>query len=183
MPVTLRLLNSDEQVALVPDMGKLFESCFAEPPWCEAFEPGDGARIVSSFVPKVDAVFVSAFASSELIGVSIGYCLSGHADVSSIMSDLGYGPREFFYCAELYVRKDYRDRGVAAALFELRRTRAIELGYARFCVRTSVNQPIIIGMYERKGYRVLARHAAMSPKLIDGKVVDSPDERVVLANV
>lgn len=163
-------------------LGKLFEDCFSEPPWNESFSPGEGAEFLTTLTEKSDNVFVVATHESEVVGCAVGYNLIGHADVSEILKKSRGRVDDIFYAAELFVKKEFRGQSVARALYEKRKAIAQVLGYSKFCVRTSVNQPAIQAIYQKDGFYELTREQTFSKKLIDGVVVDAPDERVIFAN-
>lgn len=179
-PTYLHIEHLDSN--LLNQLGNLFEECFSEPPWNEFFSPGEGTEFIKTLNEKRDSVFVATLVESVVVGCAIGYNLIDHADVSRIVREKKGRVSHVFYAAELFVKREFRGQGIARTLYEKRKALATGLGYNKFCVRTSVNQPVIQAIYLKDGFHELAREHTISKKFINGVTIDAPDERIIFAN-
>lgn len=173
LPAFVRLTRREDLPVLV----SLYVRAFAEPPWEEeniAFDVRtDFERYIAASV-----VFVSAVADQKVIGGAVAFPIG---EMPKVLSLLSATEREDFYMAELFIAPEYRQRRAGYLLTLARMAAGRDRGFRRFAVRTSVNQPAIINMYQRHfGATIAAYDNVVSPKLRNGKRVMEADTRVIL---
>ncbi len=158
-------------------LAKLYKSCFAEPPWFEQFEL-EGVRSMFEEIWSMEhRVFLVAEDEGELVGSAIGFPLRFKTDLPVVHKDA----HQDFYLAELFVDADRRGEGIARQLIHERFRQAAFLCYYDAVVRTSIVQPIVIGVYQKHyGFSEVGRQRVTSTKVIDGMTRELPDERVIL---
>jgi predicted GNAT family acetyltransferase len=123
-----------------------------------------------------EAVIRVATFDGLIVGAAWSYNVGRKVDV---MKTAQVSP-EATYIAEIFVSSVVRGRGVARDLVDsLLSHSPVERGV----VRTSVAQPIIIRLFERLGWEIIASETVLSRKCINGVTADLPDERVILTGV
>lgn len=156
---------------------RLYQDCFAEPPWYEVFNEEDLRREFMDVLSWPDAVFLVNEDEGEVVGATFGFSLNRKPDLSNLVS-LEWS--HAFYLAELFVAKPRRERGVANQLiFELFQTAKL-YGFTRAVVRTSIDQLIIQNIFRKMGYALLTSQEVLSPKTIEGATKKQKDRRVIL---
>jgi len=159
----------------IPATSVIYCSCFAEPPWFEAFEPASVAQEMSEVMSWPDAVMVAATDGDRLVASAYGYDLGRKPDVLG-MTDAS---SDAFYLAEVFVDPAARHRGLATDLIK----GLLAIAGARTetgVVRTSVDQPIIRHLLLKLGWEIVAEQEVVSEKTVDGRIVTSPDRRIIL---
>ena len=168
------VLNTDLEALIT-----LYASCFAEAPWYELFPPESVREDFLHAQSLRESIFLTAMFDGRVIGGAIGFPVVEKEEVYTL---LPAEDRAGFYMAELFVDARFRRSNAGFALTVARMAFAHTRGYRRFIVRTSAQQSAIIDMYQRWfGAHIVTRQQVTSQKVIDGKIVEAPDERVILA--
>ncbi|NBS41314.1 GNAT family N-acetyltransferase [bacterium] len=159
----------------------LYVACFREPPWLEVFAPEEVRADFDAILSWPEAIFLVAVDDlGAVIGAGIGFGVCRKADVCRLLPDASM--RQSFYVAELFVDPSSRTRGVCRSLTAGLIDRAAAAGFLALSVRTSVDQLAIRHLFVGTlGYREVATEEVLSRKLVDGRIVDVPDTRVVMA--
>lgn len=171
--LTVRTFSSSDMAAVIT----LYQTCFAEPPWFETFNPEELALEFTDILSWDDAVFLISEVRGETIGGAVGFDLRRKVDVMALLPQR-VTPR--FYLSELFVAPAMRNQHVAQALLQKRFAMARERGYTEAVVRTSINQPIIRSIYERLGFKIVATQQVESTKLVNGVHSSTSDHRIIL---
>lgn len=174
--LTIRTFRSSDAGQVIA----LYQSCFAEPPWYESFNPEELAAEFSEIASWPEATFLVAARHDKIVGGTIGFDLSRKTDVAALIPS---EPESCFYLSELFVSQDMRKQGIAEALVRQRFISARERGYRRAIVRTSINQPIIRSIYERLGFCIIAKQEVESKKMNGRISTTSKDLRIILAGL
>lgn len=169
----IRACRPHDLLALV----RLYQECFAEPPWYEVFEEHDLLQEVQAFLAWPDTVMLVAEEEGIIIGGTIGFAVERKEEVVKAISPEWHGA---FYLAELFVTKNKRRTGVAKQLLRARFEIAKQLGYTRAVVRTSVDQHVIQHVYAQLGYTLIARQEVISSKIIEDAAQERSDQRIIL---
>lgn len=164
----------------LPAVINLYQACFAEPPWYEVFDPTELEQEYLDYLEMPDAVFLVAEAPSGIIGCTLGFDIGRKPDVRGLAGRFWEGS---FYLAELFVDMAKRHQGVAHRLVRERFEQAKIRGYVRAVVRTSVDQPIIRGIYGKLGFSELDRQEVVSVKTVAGVNQKQADQRVILGGL
>lgn len=174
-PLIVRLALAEDVGALAP----IYCRRFGQAPWFEVFREEDVWTELLAYLADRTTAFMVAVAGRRLVvGAGIGFPVTKKPDVAEL---LPAAERDNFYMAELFVAEAYERRGASLALTRARFAAAAQWGYRRFSVRTSPDQPAVIGMYQQHfGAQVVARQQVMSKKVIGGVTIEAPDERVIL---
>ena len=148
--------------------------CFAEAPWFEVIALNDAINDMLEVLNRDNAVMVLA----EIDGVPVGAAWLFNVEHKADVMELANIPPQSPYISEIFVSPAARGRGIARAMVEtlLKSVPNAELG----AVRTSVNQPVIIGLFESLGWTIVTTESVESTKCIDGAVTTAPDTRVIL---
>ncbi len=157
-------------------LAKLYAECFAEPPWFEVFNVEDVVQEIALVLAMKDAVTAVAEMHGVVVGAAWGFEVRREADVMA----LAHVPASAFYVSEIFVAASARGQGLARGLVGslLKRVSGAECGV----VRTSVNQPRIIRLFEGLGWKVVSREEVISEKYINGQTLSAPDTRVILCS-
>ena len=156
---------------------RLYQTCFAEAPWYEEFFGGQVMLDFGQILNYKKSVFLVAVENNQILGAAAGYPIINKPDVAKLVQE-----DDTFYLAELFVRQDARRKGIAKQLVRERFRQAAFQGFYYAYVRTSIDQPAIIDLYQ--GYfwfKEVARQEVVSLKKIADKHYEhTPDNRVIL---
>ncbi len=155
-------------------LAAIYCACFAEYPWCEDFTLEEVINEILGVMKYEDAVMAVAEANGSVIGASWLFNLHRKVDVMDLVGI----PRTSPYISEIFVAPHARLKGVANALVSNILSRASSPKHG--AVRTSVEQPAIIRLFEKLGWKIVTTETVISKKRINGSVVDAPDTRVIL---
>lgn len=170
----IREFKKEDLLEIVP----LYCACFAEPPWNEQFNPIEVTAEMLEVASWPDAVMYTAFEGDRVVGAAYGFDLARKPDVLTLVN-----PRSrAFYVSEIFVSPATRAKGTATALVDSLLFKALVLGFGSGAVRTSIEQPIIRRLFEKRGWSVVATQTVVSTKVVDGRTVDAPDERIIMAS-
>jgi len=160
-----------------PETAKLYRACFYENPWYEKFAEGEIEAMFTEMMSYRGLSCLVAENAGQIVGGTAGFDLSCKKDVLDLLDQ---EISHVFYMAELFVSSNYRRAGIAEALVRARFDWARILGYSIGVVRTSIQQSIIIEMYYRRGFTVVATQDVVSDKWIAGTIQRVPDTRVIM---
>jgi APA family basic amino acid/polyamine antiporter len=125
----------------------------------EAVDPGAGdaqflvARLLDELVRRYGGDLSDDFAAAEALGPRGGFLLGrwqGRPVACGAFRPLGPTLAEF---KRVYVKPEFRGRGIARSLLAALEAHAREAGYGRVRLETGVRQPEAIRLYEVAGYR------------------------------
>lgn len=170
----IREFKKSDLIEIVP----LYCACFAEPPWNEQFNPIEVTAEILEVAGWPGAFLYTAFEGGRVIGAAYGFNLTHKPDVRGLADPSSSA----FYVSEIFVSPTARTKGTATALVDSLLRKAQSYGYRSMVVRTSVEQPIIRRLFEKRGWTVIATQTVLSTKIVDGRAVDAPDERVIMAD-
>lgn len=154
---------------------QVYVACFAEPPWCEAFEPRDVATRLAQSMALDDALLLLALQSDAVVGATLFYPLRHHPAVSALVH-----PDRAMYCDELFVAPGHQGQGIGSRLFDTATGHAMARGYRRHVLRTSAQAPRLQSFYASRGYQAVAEMQCSSVKHHQGHTQTLPDTRVVM---
>lgn len=169
-PVRVRRLSLDD----VARLAIIYCVCFGGAPWFEVYNVDDVAAEIREVLSWPDAVMVVAEVDGVIVGAAWSFCVRRKKDVMDLVSVRPICP----YISEIFVDPEYRGHGVAKQMVDRLLDCLVDIKTG--VVRTSVNQPIIIRMFEALGWTIVATEDVMSQKCIDGVTTDAPDTRVIL---
>lgn len=155
----------------------LYVACFSEPPWYEAFDQQEVRHELTEYLSRKEAVFIIACIQGGIIGGAIGFAIESAQTLPEATLNNEQGA---FYIAEIFVDSRQRVRGAATRMTDELLSLAKLKGYRRGAVRTSVHQPIIQGMFERRGFTITEHQAFTSAKTIDNEKRVVSDDRIIL---
>ncbi len=168
--VRVRRLSLDD----IPRLAVIYCICFAGAPWFEIFEPEEVVAEIREVYSWRDAVMVVAEIDGVVVGAAWSFCVRRKKDVMALVRVHPICP----YVSEIFVDPAYQGHGVAKAMVDRLLDCLVDIKTG--VVRTSVNQPIIIRMFEKLGWSIVATEEVTSQKCIDGVAIDAPDTRVIL---
>src|SRR3989339_909362 len=155
----------------------LYQSCFHEPPWFETFIDSELRQYFIEMLSWPEIIFLTAKEGKKIVGVGIGFSLHRKSDIQRCIptcrdSEVRHHllRQQVLYMAELFVRKEFRQFGIAKKLLKARLKVGYDRGYRLAVVRTSVQQSIIINLYQRLlvDSCIIAHQPVVSKKMING---------------
>ncbi|MBN1585272.1 GNAT family N-acetyltransferase [Candidatus Uhrbacteria bacterium] len=157
----------------------MYIGSFSEPPWYEVITREEAEKTFSGAMAYEESVILTGTDDdgNRPIGSAIMFAVSRRHDVVSLLSG---EDREAAYLAEVFVHSDHRHSGVASRLIGEMMINAAAMGFRRFAVRTSVDQPIIRRIFGRLGFSEVAVDSVESMKLVGGAIRSVPDRRVIM---
>lgn len=167
---TIRPLVSTD----IETLAAIYCACFAEPPWYEVFLREEVIADMQGVLDWPDAIMAVAEVDGVLVGAAWLFAISRKPDVFKLAKIPETSP----YISEIFVSPSARQNGIARALVAdlLSRVRNETQG----AVRTSLDQPSIINLFQELGWSIVATETVTSQKHINGKVAEAPDTRVIL---
>jgi GNAT superfamily N-acetyltransferase len=161
-----------------PQLVTLYQNCFAEPPWFEAFDTAELTLEFKEILSWPDAIFLACEIDGRIVGGATGFSVARKQDVLACVSN-AYS--NGFYFADIFVNASLRNGGIGKRLVEARLRHARELGFTHGVVRTSVQQPIVQHLYiDEFGYKIVATQETLSTKVVNGVTQVAPDTRVIM---
>ncbi len=173
--MTIALFDPARDMSRIID---LYQSCFAEPPWHERFDPSELEANFEEMLCWPDTRFLVFIQDKRAVAATIGFHVSRKPDVLKLLDSID---QSSFYAAELFVDPNKRKRGVCTKLLESLLSLGVEQGFTRVSARTSTAQSIIQHLFlERLGCKVVSRQDVVSTKWLDGKELLVPDQRIIM---
>ncbi|MFH1142131.1 MAG: GNAT family N-acetyltransferase [Candidatus Uhrbacteria bacterium] len=164
------------QISDLSELITLYQTCFAEPPWYELFQPEELVTYFTEIQALERSIFLVAEDQGQIVGCAIGFPIVKKPEVLELIS-----VPDAFYLAELFVRADRRNQGLAKKLIEHRFELARWAGFKRAYVRTSVDQTVIVNLYLRVyDFQLITSQAVTSRKVIDEVEKLIPDTRLIM---
>lgn len=163
----------------IPEMAKSYVRNFAGSPWFEIHDQAETEAMFREFMSWPDSICIVAFDDpGYLVGGGVSFHGCRKYDVwMKVHKKAAYN----LYVAELFIDDSARRRGLCKKIVTETFKRAYELGFRDASVRTSVDQPAIIHLFQDGyGYTVEDRQQVVSTKCIGGEMIDAPDERVIM---
>ena len=175
----------------LPILIGMYIACFAEAPWLEVFTPEEVREDFEHILAMKQNVFLVVcqtppLASSPcqggtegVLGAAIGFPV---AEKPPVQADLPTEDRESFYVAEIFVDRSRRNRLLSLAVTTQLLAAARAIGFDRYSVRTSIDQPRIIRLFtDHFEATEVGRQEVTSMKNIDGAMREMPDTRVIMS--
>jgi GNAT superfamily N-acetyltransferase len=161
-----------------PQLVTLYQNCFAEPPWFEAFDTTELLADFKEILSWPDAIFLACEIDGRIVGGATGFSVARKRDILECIS---YEYITGFYFADIFVNASLRNGGIGKKLVEARLQHARKLGFTHGIVRTSVQQPIVQHLYiDEFGYKIVATQETLSTKVVNGVTQVAPDTRVIM---
>lgn len=168
--VRIRRLSLDD-VAL---LATIYCVCFGGAPWFEVYNAEEVAEEIREVFSWPDSVMVVAEVDGIIVGAAWSFSVRRKKDVMGLVAVHPVCP----YVSEIFVDPAYQGHGIAQKMVDRLLDCLVDIKVG--VVRTSVNQPIIIRMFQKLGWKIVATEEVVSRKCIDGVSADSPDTRVIL---
>ncbi len=137
MSVRVEPLTGAALIKGLPALARLRIAVFAEWPYLYAGTLEYEQRYLDKFSKSDDAVIVAALDGAEIVGISTGSPMVGHADAFADPFRMhGFDVDRMFYFGESVLLQSYRGRGLGHAFFDHREAHARKLGrftHTTFC--------------------------------------------------
>lgn len=148
--------------------------CFGGAPWFEVYDVEEVIAEIREVFSWPDAVMVVAEIDGVIVGAAWSFSVRRKKDVMDLITVDPTCP----YISEIFVDPAFWGNGVAQKMVDRLLDCLVDIDTG--VVRTSINQPIIIRMFEKIGWTIVATEEVTSQKCIDGVITDTPDTRVIL---
>lgn len=175
----IMLATSTFIIADATSAAELYCQCFAEEPWFEVFDPEVVAREFIEMLEWDDSILLVCRNGGRVVGMTVGYAMWRRQDIRDAIGVSSIDESDYYF-AELFVHPDFRGEDMASLLWAARTKIARQEGFSRATGRTSEKQSIIIEMYLRRGFKIVAKQNVTSSKVLGGKKEEVSDPRVIL---
>ncbi len=156
-------------------LAEIYCICFAGKPWFEVYQAEEVADEIKEVYSWKDAVMVVAEVNDVVVGAAWSFSVWRKPDVMALVNMHPIFP----YISEIFVSPEHQGQGIAKRMVDRLLDCLVDIRFG--VVRTSVNQPIIIRMFEGFGWKIVATENVVSNKCLNGVVQSAPDKRVILA--
>lgn len=158
-------------------LAKLYEDCFAEEPWCEVFAPGEAVTWLREMIRYQDNISLGweVYFKRRIVGALFAFPVSFKNDVAAFLPE-SLKPEDVIYIAEAFVKKSFRNKGIATKLHDECLVIAKRRGFSHAIARTNLASKMY-PIFEAKGYSVIGMQEVVSNKRVGDRIVPVPDER------
>ena len=161
----------DFQEQDTPQVIKIYQRAFAEPPWNEAWTAEDVQKDMDKCLAEKNPIFLVAEVGKAVVGMRWAYELRPEQFPFLLITE-----GEAMYGDELAIIKEFRGMGIATRMMRLSLERAYELGYRKFIGRTTAENAPMLALYDKLGYEDTGEREKISKKRTSGTV--KTDERI-----
>ncbi|NBV40758.1 GNAT family N-acetyltransferase [bacterium] len=140
---TIKAFKSHEdKINIAPFLSEIEINTFKNYPYIFDSTVEENNDYVHAVLQTKDSVFITAFYNNEPVGIITGASFVDYEPIipgsNQAFIDAGHNPADFFYCSEVLIVKEHRNKGLMTQLMNALEQYAVDNGYTKMCLSTIV---------------------------------------------